>query len=149
LHSQDVRIFAKGFQEPEGGMMTRRTVVSAVICYLLFLVSLGSTRAQVASPNSAVDVRQSDKVLFERAMKVMTKANYVGARTLLESLINSHPDSGYVPRAKLSIADSWYAEGAFKQAEVEYRDFITFFPNRPEVAEAQLKIDAIHKKARI
>jgi hypothetical protein len=31
-------------------------------------------------------------------------------------LINSHPDSGYVPRAKLSIADAWYAEGAFKQA---------------------------------
>jgi outer membrane protein assembly factor BamD len=53
-----------------------------------------------------------------------------------------------VPRAKLSIAGAWYAEGAFKQAEVEYRDFITFFPNRPEVAQAQLKIDSIHKKTR-
>jgi outer membrane protein assembly factor BamD len=49
-------------------------------------------------------------------------------------------------QAKLFIADAWYAEGAFKQAELEYRDFITFFPNRPEVARAQLKIDSIHQK---
>jgi outer membrane protein assembly factor BamD len=93
-------------------------------------------------------VKQSDKVLFGRAMTAMQKSEYLAARTLLETLINSHPDSDYVPRAKVSIADAWYAEGGFKQAEVEYRDFITFFPNRPEVAQAQLKIDSIRKKTR-
>ena len=65
---------------------------------------------------------------------------------MLENLINTCPDPDDVPRAKLAIADAWYAQGTFKQAEVEYRDFITFFPNRPEVAQAQLKIEAIHKK---
>ena len=30
------------------------------------------------------------------------------------------------------------------QAEQEYKDFITFFPNMPEAAEAQLKIANIH-----
>jgi outer membrane protein assembly factor BamD len=94
-------------------------------------------------------VKQPDRVLFDRATKAMQQSEYATARTLLEILIDSHPDSDYVPRAKLSIADAWYAEGTFKRAEVEYRDFITFFPNRPEVAEAQLKIEAIHKKARI
>jgi outer membrane protein assembly factor BamD len=53
------------------------------------------------------------------------------------------------PPAKLSIADSLYAEGTFKQAEAEYRDFVTFSPDRPEVAEAQQKIEAIREKARI
>jgi outer membrane protein assembly factor BamD len=76
-------------------------------------------------------------------------ASSAAARTLLETLINNRPDSDYVPRAKLSVADAWYAQGSFKQAEVEYRDFITFFPNRPEVAEAQLRIEAIHKKVKI
>ena len=50
-------------------------------------------------------------------------------------------------RAKLGVADSWYAEGgsaAMAQAELEYTDFITFFPNMPEAAEAQLKIANIH-----
>ena len=43
--------------------------------------------------------------------------------------------------------DSWYAEGgttALAQAEIEYKDFETFFPNMPEAAEAQLKIANIH-----
>src|SRR5258706_16244477 len=97
-------------------------------CDVLFCVSLGPADAQVASRNPRVDVKQSDKVLFEQAQKAITKSNYAEARTLLETLINSHPASGYVPRAKLSIGDAWYAEGVFKKAELEYQDIIRFFP---------------------
>jgi len=52
-----------------------------------------------------------------------------------------------VARAKLAVGDSWYAEGGsagLAQAEIEYKDFITFFPNLPEAAEAQLKVANIH-----
>jgi outer membrane protein assembly factor BamD len=52
-----------------------------------------------------------------------------------------------VARAKLSVADSWYAEGGatgLQQAEIEYKDFITFFPNMMEASEAQLKVANIH-----
>src|SRR5262249_11388818 len=48
---------------------------------------------------------------------------------------------------KLAVGDSWYAEGgtaALAQAEIEYKDFETFFPNMPEAAEAQLKVANIH-----
>jgi outer membrane protein assembly factor BamD len=37
-------------------------------------------------------------------------------------------------RAKLWLGDAWYAEGgkaAWQQAEVQYKDFQTFFPNLP------------------
>jgi outer membrane protein assembly factor BamD len=50
-------------------------------------------------------------------------------------------------RAKLAIADSWYKEGgtaALTQAESEYKDFITFFPNAPEAAEAQMRVGDIY-----
>src|SRR5271169_3008573 len=62
-------------------------------------------------------------------------------------MINTYPDSEYVARAKLAVGDSWYAEGGsagLAQAEIEYKDFITFFPNLPEAAEAQLKVANIH-----
>src|SRR5262249_45097055 len=65
----------------------------------------------------------------------------------LQTLINTYPDSEFVARAKLAVADSWYSEGStasLTQAEIEYKDFITFFPNMPEAAEAQLKIANIH-----
>jgi outer membrane protein assembly factor BamD len=130
-------------------MMIRRAIAAGVTMGALFSVCLGFSHAQVASSKTDISARQADKVLFDRAKMAMRQSEYAAARTLLETLINTHPDSDYVPLAKLSIADSWYAESAFKQAEAEYRDFITFFPNRPEVAEARLKIDAIHKGARI
>ena len=50
-------------------------------------------------------------------------------------------------RAKLAVGDSWFKEGgtaALAQAEAEYKDFITFFPNAPEAAEAQMKVADIY-----
>jgi len=130
-------------------MMIHRTIAAAVTIGALSFGCLGLSNAQVATSKADMGTEQSDKILFDRAMKAMQQAEYAAERTVLKNLINTYPDSDYVPRAKLAIADAWYAQGAFKQAEVEYRDFITFFPNRPEVAQAQLKIEAIHKKARI
>ena len=88
-------------------------------------------------------------MLFDRAMDAMKHNKYDVARLSLQTLINTYPDSEYVARAKLAIGDSWYQEGgtaAMAQAESEYKDFITFFPNMPEAAEAQLKIANIHYK---
>jgi outer membrane protein assembly factor BamD len=125
-------------------MTNRRTIAAAVTTGVLFWTCMGFSNAQVAGSN----VRLADKVLFARAMTAMHKSEYVAARSLLEILIESYPGSDYVPRAKLSAGDAWYAEGAFTQAEAEYRDCITFFPGRPEAAQAQLKIGAIHKKTK-
>jgi len=102
---------------------------------------------QPLNPIADVDSKQPDKVLFDRAMDAMKHNKYDVARLSLQTLINTYPDSEYVARAKLAIGDSWYQEGgsaAMAQAESEYKDFITFFPNMPEAAEAQLKIANIH-----
>ncbi|HZP22743.1 MAG TPA: outer membrane protein assembly factor BamD [Terriglobales bacterium] len=102
---------------------------------------------KVANPIANVDSKQPDKVLFDRALDAMKHSKYDVARLSLQTLINTYPDSEYVARAKLAIGDSWYAEGgaaAMAQAESEYKDFITFFPNMPEAAEAQMKIANIH-----
>jgi outer membrane protein assembly factor BamD len=99
------------------------------------------------NPIADVDSKQPDKVLFDRAEDAMKHGKYDVARLSLQTLINTYPDSEYVARAKLAIGDSWYNEGgtaAMAQAESEYKDFITFFPNMPEAAEAQMKIANIH-----
>jgi outer membrane protein assembly factor BamD len=99
------------------------------------------------NPIANLDSKQPDKVLFDRAQDALKHGKYDVARLSLQTLINTYPDSEYVARAKLAIGDSWYAEGgtvALSQAENEYKDFITFFPNMPEAAEAQMKIANIH-----
>jgi outer membrane protein assembly factor BamD len=127
--------------------MFRRVIIAFSIAALL--LTLGCSNKKVQNPIANVNSKQPDKVLFDRAMDAMKHNKYDVARLSLQTLINTYPDSEYVARAKLAIGDSWYAEGgtaAMAQAESEYKDFITFFPNMPEAAEAQMKIANIHYK---
>jgi outer membrane protein assembly factor BamD len=113
----------------------------------VLVFSVACTNKKVSNPLAAVGSKQPDKVLFDRAMDALKHNRFDVARLTLETLINTYPDSEFVARAKLGVADSWYAEGGtagLAQAEIEYNDFKTFFPNMPEAAEAQLKIANIH-----
>ena len=90
-----------------------------------------------------------DKQLYDKALDQEKKAHFDVARLDLQTLLNTYPDSPYQMRAKLAIADCWYKEGgsaALAQAEQEYIDFITFFPNAPEAAEAQMRVGDIYFK---
>ena len=125
--------------------MSRRILVVILLCVLALAV--GCTNKKVSNPLANVGSKQPDKVLFDRAMDAMKHNRFDVARLTLETMINTYPDSEYIARAKLAVADSWYAEGgstSLSQAEIQYKDFITFFPNMPEAAEAQLKIANIH-----
>ena len=125
--------------------MVRKILVSAALAGALLVAS--GCHHKVQNPLANIDSKQPDKGLFDRAMDSMKKGRFQESRTLLETLINTYPDSEYIARAKLALGDAWYAEGgtaAWGQAEVEYKDFQTFFPNLPEASEAQLKVATIH-----
>ena len=126
-------------------MLRRLYTVSGII--LLLGLAVACTNKKVQNPLANVGSKQPDKVLFDRAMDAMKHNKFDVARLSLQTLINTYPDSEFVARAKLAVGDSWYAEGgtaALQQAEIEYKDFITFFPNMAEAAEAQMKIANIH-----
>ena len=100
-----------------------------------------------ANPLANVNSKQPDKALFDKAMIAMKKGRYDVARLDLQTMLNTYPDSEYRMRAKLAVGDSWFKEGgtaALTQAESEYKDFITFFPDAPEAAEAQMKVGDIY-----
>jgi outer membrane protein assembly factor BamD len=124
----------------------RRISISALMAFVLAF-SAACTNKKVNNPLANIGSKQPDKVLFDRSMNAMKHNKFDVARMTLQTLINTYPDSEFIARAKLAVADSWYAEGgstAMQQAEIEYKDFKTFFPNMPEAAEAQLKVANIH-----
>jgi outer membrane protein assembly factor BamD len=91
--------------------------------------------------------QQPDKVLFDSAIHDIEKGRYEIARITLNTLLNTYDSSEYAAKAKLAVADSWYREGGMKglaQAEIEYKDFILFYPTMAEAAESQSKICKIH-----
>jgi len=90
---------------------------------------------------------EPDKVLYERAQKDLKGGRYTEGRLALQTLINTYPDSEYLAKAKLAVADSYYKEGGTSgttQAIQEYKDFITFFPFLDEAAYAQMQVGMAH-----
>lgn len=84
-----------------------------------------------------------DRVLFEEAAKEVRKGNHDTGRLLFATIINTYPDSPFLPLAKLAIADSFFLEGttsALIQAAASYQEWLTFFPTDPLADDASLKV---------
>lgn len=95
------------------------------------------------------DSAAPDKILYDRAMADAKKGRHEVARLNLQTLINTYPDSEYLAKAKLAIADSYYKEGGsanLTQAIAGYKDFIVFFPFLPEAPYAQIQVAMTHFK---
>ncbi|HYP29100.1 MAG TPA: outer membrane protein assembly factor BamD [Blastocatellia bacterium] len=90
-----------------------------------------------------------DQELFREGVNAVRKGRFDEGRILLNTMINTYADSPMLRVAKLAIADSYYLEGGSKnlaQAEVEYRDWIQFFPDDALADDTMLKMAEIHLK---
>ena len=90
-----------------------------------------------------------DRELFRQGIDAIRKGNFDEGRILMNTNINTYSDSPLIKMAKLAIADSYYLQGGSKglaQAEIEYRDWIQFFPDDPLADETMLKIAEVHLK---
>jgi outer membrane protein assembly factor BamD len=104
-------------------------------------------KAKKTDPLAGKDANLPDKVLYDKALLAVKNGRFDVARLDFQTLLNTYPESQYMMKAKLGVADSWFKEGgsaALTQAEQEYKDFITFFPNAPEAAEAQMRVGDIY-----
>ena len=125
-----------------GGFAT----LSATLCDAQILPH---KKKPVDKSTSADNSAEPDKILYERAMEDIKKGRQEVGRLSLQTLINTYPDSEYLAKAKLAIADSYYKEGGsanMTQAIQAYKDFEIFFPFLPEASYAQLQVANTHYK---
>ncbi len=119
-----------------------RTIWILLLLATLLSGCLGKKKAPVTDTSAA-----PDKLLYTKAADDLKHGKYTVGRLSMQTLINTYPDSEYLAKAKLAIADSYYKEGGtagLKQSIVEYKDFITFFPFLDEAPYAQLQIGMAH-----
>src|SRR5271165_454340 len=139
------------------GKVATRVVATAGILAFMMAVTAAEAKTKVpkkkknqdlsANPLANVASRQPDKELYDKAMKALKSGRFDVARLDLQTMLNTYPNSEYQMRAKLAVGDAWFKEGgtaALTQAESEYEDFITFFPQAPEAAEAKMKVADIY-----
>ena len=121
-----------------------------LFCTIL-LVDAGQCSAQIIfhkkkkvdKSTDASNTVEPDKQLYDKAMADIKHSRYETGRLSLQTLINTYPDSEYLAKAKLAIADSYFKEGGTAnttQAIAGYKDFIVFFPFLPEAAYAQMQV---------
>jgi len=120
-----------------------------LICALV-LVSASPSNAQILhkkkkvnKSTDATNTAEPDKQLYDKAINDVKHGRHEVGRLGLQTLINTYPDSEYLAKAKLAIADSYFKEGGTAnttQAIAGYKDFIVFFPFLPEAAYAQMQV---------
>ncbi len=120
-----------------------RTICLVAFAATLLAGCLGKKNVAPVAGTSA----EPDKVLYAKATNDIKHGRYSVGRLALQTLINTYPDSEFLAKAKLEIANSYYKEGGtagLKQSIVECKDFITFFPFLDEAADCQLQIAMAH-----
>jgi len=131
------------------------------LCILgaLFLLGATTCSAQVTQilhkkkkidKSTSVDNNaQPDKILYDRAVDDIKHGRQEVGRLNMQTLINTYPDSEYLAKAKLAIADSYYKEGGTSNLALAvsgYKDFEVFFPFLPEATYAQMQVAMTHYK---
>lgn len=104
-------------------------------------------KKKVNKSTSADNTAEPDKVLYNRALQDIKRGRQEVGRLAMQTLINTYPDSEYLAKAKLAIADSYYKEAGtanMTQAIQAYKDFGIFFPFLPEASYAQLQVANAH-----
>lgn len=100
-------------------------------------------KKKVDKSTASTNTVEPDKQLYDKAMEDIKHGRHETGRLALQTLINTYPDSEYLAKAKLAIADSYFKEGGTAnttQAINGYKDFIVFFPFLPEAAYAQMQV---------
>lgn len=121
----------------------------ALMCAPAFAQKVKKVKPAAKQADDTAQSAEPDKVLYVRAINDIKHGRYTEGRLALQTLINTYPDSEYLAKAKLSIADSYYKEGGtsnLTQAVQTYKDFITFFPFLDEASYAQMQVGMAHYK---
>jgi outer membrane protein assembly factor BamD len=127
-----------------------RRIALFVATSALALVWSSECSAQILHKKKKVDkstatsnTAEPDKLLYDKAMEDIKHGRHETGRLGLQTLINTYPDSEYLAKAKLAIADSYFKQSGtsnITQAIAGYKDFIVFFPFLPEAAYAQMQV---------
>ena len=135
----------------------QRIAAKGVACFVLgalFLLGATTSNAQIfhrkkkINKSTSVDNNaQPDKILYDKAMDDIKHGRQEVGRLSMQTLINTYPDSEYLAKAKLAIADSYYKEGGTSNLALAvsgYKDFEVFFPFLPEATYAQMQVAMAH-----
>jgi len=85
-------------------------------------------------------VDQTEQKTYETALAVFQSGDYAAAASALNSFVQLHPRSIYVPNAQYSLGIAYYAQKDYKNAVNTFQILVKNFPDSPKAPDAMLNI---------
>ncbi|MEW6381782.1 MAG: outer membrane protein assembly factor BamD [bacterium] len=87
---------------------------------------------------------RSDFELYQGGMNLFEKKKYLEARQDFQDIEVLYPESRYLSLARVGIANTYYEEGAYDEAVLEYQKILEFYPLGKLSDWAQYRIGMCH-----
>ncbi|MHB8137055.1 MAG: outer membrane protein assembly factor BamD [Smithellaceae bacterium] len=122
--------------------------VSIILAFLL--ICSGCSFDQINKENilsffkKSQPVKNTPEALYSRGTAEYQNGNYKKARSFYTRLKEEHPLHEMAILADLGIADSYFSDKEYIEAEAAYRDFTTFYPTNENVPYALYQMGMCH-----
>jgi outer membrane protein assembly factor BamD len=103
---------------------------------IIFLIFLLTVFVGCAAKEPPFDFQTT----FNTAEENMQKADFEQARKEYQTIQEKSPDKSYDPILMLRIADTYFGEKKYSEAQVEYQNFLNYHPMNKNAAYAQYQI---------
>jgi tol-pal system protein YbgF len=90
-------------------------------------------------PKTAARKDPSPQTIYDEAYSLYKQGKYVQAREAFKEYVGLYPDTKLTDNAHFWIGESYYDQGQYEQAILEYDKVVQEFPNGDKVASALLK----------
>lgn len=119
--------------------------ISILLVILLLYSGCSITKASILSFfNKSTPMKSTPEGLYSRGTTEYQNGSYKKAREVYTRLKEEYPLHELAILAELGIADSFYSDKDYPEAETAYRDFITFYPSNENVPYAHYQMGMCH-----
>ncbi len=96
------------------------------------------TSARVEIDGASFEASAEERRRYESALSLFSQGKYEDSATLLSSLVDDYPTTGYMPSALYWLGNALYAQNKLSAALGVQNRLIKEFPDHPRIADAQL-----------
>lgn len=119
--------------------------VSVILAFLLICSGCSFNKATILSFfKKDAPVKSTPEAIYSRGTVEFQNGNYKKARVFYVRLKEEHPLHELAILAELGIADSFYSDKDYADADGAYRDFTTLYPTNENVPYALYQIGMCH-----
>ncbi len=94
--------------------------------------------AKVEIDGASFEASAEERRRYESALSLFSQGKYDESASLLSSLVDDYPTTGYMPSALYWLGNAFYAQNKLSAALSVQNRLIKEFPDHPRIADAQL-----------